>query len=90
MHKIIEKAKNEKRSLLETEAKGLLKEYEISVPDFRLIKSEDEISGLAKEISSLIRIPTIGIMLEQSEAFNYKPIVFLVDDDNKFKRWLQE
>ncbi|GAG70317.1 unnamed protein product, partial [marine sediment metagenome] len=50
MHRIIEKAKKEKRSLLETEAKELLREYGIPVPDFKLIKSEDEIAGLAKEI----------------------------------------
>ena len=51
MHIIIQKAKKEKRSLLETEAKELLKEYGIPVPDFKLIKSEDEIAGLAKEIN---------------------------------------
>ena len=51
MHQIIGKAKKEKRSLLETEAKELLKEYGIPVPDFKLIKSEDEIDGLAKEIN---------------------------------------
>ena len=51
MHQIIEKAKKEKRSLLETEAKELLREYGIPVPDFKLIKSEDEIVGLAKEIN---------------------------------------
>jgi acyl-CoA synthetase (NDP forming) len=51
VHKIIEKAKKEKRPLLETEAKELLREYGISVPDFKLIKSEDEIVGLAKEIN---------------------------------------
>ena len=51
MHRIIEKAKREKRSLLETEAKELLKEYGIPVPDFKLIKREDEITGLAKEIN---------------------------------------
>ncbi|MDD5015052.1 MAG: acetate--CoA ligase family protein [Atribacterota bacterium] len=51
MHRIIRIAKKEGRSLLETEAKELLKEYGISVPDFRLIKSEDEIIGLAKEIN---------------------------------------
>jgi acyl-CoA synthetase (NDP forming) len=50
MHRIIQRAKNEKRSLLETEAKELLKEYGIPVPDFKLIKSENEITGLAKEI----------------------------------------
>lgn len=51
MHKIIQIAIKEKRSLLETEAKELLKEYGIPVPDFKLIKSEDEINRLAKEIS---------------------------------------
>jgi acyl-CoA synthetase (NDP forming) len=51
MHRIIQKAKKEKRSLLETEAKELLREYGISVPDFKLIKSDDEIAGLAKEIN---------------------------------------
>jgi len=51
VHRIIEKAKKEKRSLLETEAKELLREYGIPVPDFRLIKSEDEITGLIKGIN---------------------------------------
>jgi acyl-CoA synthetase (NDP forming) len=51
VHQIIEKAKKEKRPLLETEAKELLREYGIPVPDFKLIKSEDEIVGLAKEIN---------------------------------------
>jgi len=51
VHNLIERAKKEKRSLLETEAKELLKEYGIPVPDFKLIKSEDEIAGLAKEIN---------------------------------------
>ena len=51
MHQIIEKAKKEKRPLLETEAKELLREYGIPVPDFKLINSEDEIVGLAKEIN---------------------------------------
>jgi len=51
VHNLIERAKNEKRPLLETEAKELLKEYGIPVPDFKLIKSEDEIIGLTKEIN---------------------------------------
>jgi len=51
VHRIIQKAKKEKRSLLETEAKELLREYGIPVPDFKLIKSEEEITGLAKEIN---------------------------------------
>lgn len=40
MHRIIQRAKKEKRSLLETEAKKLLRECKIPVPDFKLIKSE--------------------------------------------------
>ena len=51
MHKLIKNAKKEKRPLLETEAKELLREYGIPVPDFKLIKSEDEITELAKEIN---------------------------------------
>ncbi|MGB6607132.1 MAG: acetate--CoA ligase family protein [Atribacterota bacterium] len=60
MHQIIEKAKKEKRSLLETEAKELLKQYGIPVPDFRLIKSEDEIAGLDKEINFPIVIKIVS------------------------------
>jgi len=51
VHNLIERAKVEKRSLLETEAKELLKEYGIPVPDFKLIKNEEEINGLAEEIN---------------------------------------
>jgi acyl-CoA synthetase (NDP forming) len=50
MHRIIQKAKAENRSLLETEAKELLKEYEIPVPAFKLIKSEEGISKLKETI----------------------------------------
>ena len=60
MHQIIEKAKKEKRPLLETEAKELLKEYGIPVPDFKLIKSEDEIAGLAKEINFPIAMKIVS------------------------------
>jgi len=60
MHRIIEKAKKEKRSLLETEAKELLKEYGISVPDFKLIENEEEISGLAKEINFPIAMKIVS------------------------------
>ena len=60
MHTIIQKAKKEKRSLLETEAKELLKEYGIPVPDFRLIKSEEEITGLAKEINFPITMKIVS------------------------------
>jgi len=49
VHQIIEKAKKEKRPLLETEAKELLREYGIPVPDFRLIKTEDEIGKITEK-----------------------------------------
>jgi len=51
VHKIIKRVKAKKRSLLETEAKELLKEYGIPVPDFKLIKSEEKITELTKEIN---------------------------------------
>jgi len=51
MHKIIERAKKEKRPLLETEAKKLLREYGIPVPDFILIKREDEIDKITEKFS---------------------------------------
>lgn len=60
MHRIIQKAKKEKRSLLETEAKELLREYEIPVPDFKLIKSEEEMTGLAKEINFPIAMKIVS------------------------------
>jgi acyl-CoA synthetase (NDP forming) len=60
VHNLIERAKAEKRALLETEAKELLKEYGIPVPDFRLIKSEDEIIGLAKEINFPIAMKIVS------------------------------
>lgn len=50
MHKIIQISKKEKRSLLETEAKELLREYGIPVPDFRLIKNVEEVSRITGEI----------------------------------------
>jgi acyl-CoA synthetase (NDP forming) len=45
---------------LETEAKELLKEYGIPVPDFKLIKSEDEITGLTKEINFPITMKIVS------------------------------
>lgn len=51
MHKLIEKAKKEQRSLLETEAKELLKEYNIPVPAFQLIRDESEIKKIENNIS---------------------------------------
>ena len=60
MHRIIQKAKKEKRSLLETEAIELLKEYGIPVPDFKLIKSEEEITELTKEINFPITMKIVS------------------------------
>ena len=98
MHKIIERAKKEKRSLLETEAKGLLKEYKISVPDFKLIKNEDEISKIAKEIAYplVMKIVSpdiihksdaggvkIGIKNENEAKLAYKEIISKAKKYNK-------
>ena len=98
MHRIIQKAKKEKRSLLETEAKELLKEYGISVPDFRLIKSEEEISGLAKEINFPITMKIVspdiihktdaggvkvGIKTEKEARIAYQEIIFEAKKYNK-------
>ena len=103
MHRIIEKAKKEKRSLLETEAKELLKEYGIPVPDFKLIKSEEEISGLAKEINFPIVMKIvspdiihktdaggvkIGIKDEKEAKLTYQEILFQVKKYNKEARIL--
>ena len=98
MHQIIEKAKKEKRSLLETEAKELLKEYEIPVPDFKLIKSDDEIAGLAKEINFPIVMKIVspdiihktdagGVKLnikdEKEAELAYQEIIFKAKKYNK-------
>jgi len=103
VHRIIEKAKAEKRSLLETEAKELLREYGIPVPDFKLIKSEDEIIGLAKEINFPIVMKIIspdiihktdagGVKLnikDEAEArLAYQEIIFQVKKYNKEARIL--
>jgi acyl-CoA synthetase (NDP forming) len=55
MHRLIEKAKKEQRSLLETEAKELLQEYGLPVPAFRVIKNEKEI----EEINEFIGYPLV-------------------------------
>jgi len=73
VHQIIEKAKKEKRSLLETEAKELLKEYGIPVPDFKLIKGEDEIIDLAKEINFPIAMKIVSPdIIHKSDAGGVK------------------
>jgi len=73
VHQIIEKAKKEKRSLLETEAKELLREYGIPVPDFKLIKSEEEITGLTKEINFPIAMKIVSPdIIHKSDAGGVK------------------
>jgi acyl-CoA synthetase (NDP forming) len=98
MHQMIEKAKKEKRSLLETEAKELLREYGISVPKFKLIKSEDEIFELAQEINFplVMKIVSpdiihkteaggvkIGIKNEEEAKEAYREIIFKAKKYNK-------
>ncbi len=73
MHQIIQRAEEEKRSLLETEAKELLREYSISVPDFRLIQSEEEITGLAKEINFPVAMKIVSPeIIHKSDAGGVK------------------
>ena len=98
MHRIIQKAKKEKRSLLETEAKELLKEYGIPVPNFKLIKSENEIIGLTKEINFPIVMKIVspdiihktdaggvkvGIKDEKEAELAYQEIISKVKKYNK-------
>ena len=98
MHNLIERAKAEKRSLLETEAKELLREYGIPVPDFKLIKNEEEISGLAKEINFPITMKIaspdiihktdvggvkVGIKDEKEAKAAYQEIIFNAKKYNK-------
>ena len=98
MHQIVQKAKKEKRSLLETEAKELLKEYGIPVPNFKLIKSENEIIGLAKEINFPIVMKIVspdiihktdaggvkvGIKDEKEAELAYQEIISKVKKYNK-------
>jgi acyl-CoA synthetase (NDP forming) len=98
VHQIIQKAKKEKRSLLETEAKELLKEYGIPVPNFKLIKSENEIIGLAKEINFPIVMKIVspdiihktdaggvkvGIKDEKEAELAYQEIISKVKKYNK-------
>jgi len=98
VHRIIEKAKKEKRSLLETEAKELLREYGIPVPDFKLIKSEEEITELTKEINFpiVMKIASpdiihktdaggvkIGIKTEKEARIAYQEIIFEAKKYNK-------
>ena len=101
MHQIIEKAKKEKRSLLETEAKELLREYGIPVPDFELIRSEGEISKLTENINYPVVMKIVspdiihksdagGVKLdikdEKEAKLAYQEIIFQAKKYNKKAR----
>jgi len=101
VHKIIQIAKKEKRSLLETEAKELLREYGIPVPDFRLIKNVDEVSRITGEIDFPLVMKIVspdiihksdagGVKLnikdEKEAKLAYQEIIFNVKKYNKEAR----
>lgn len=101
MHKIIQIAKKEKRSLLETEAKELLREYGIPVPDFELIRSEGEISKLTENINYPVVMKIVspdiihksdagGVKLdikdEKEAKLAYQEIIFNIKKYNKEAR----
>lgn len=101
VHQIIEKAKKEKRSLLETEAKELLKEYKIPVPDFRLIENEDEVSKITCKIGFPLVMKIVspdiihksdagGVKLdikdEKEAKLAYQEIIFNIKKYNKEAR----
>lgn len=50
-NEMIRVARKEKRNLLEHESMGILKEYGISTPNFRLVKSEEEAIEAAERVS---------------------------------------
>jgi len=101
VHKIIEKATKEKRPLLETEAKELLREYGIPVPDFKLIRNEREISEIKEFLTYPIVMKIvspdiihksdaggvkIGIHNEIEARRTYQEIISNVRDYNKEAR----
>jgi len=103
VHKIIERAKSEKRPLLETEAKELLREYKIPVPNFKLIKNEDEVSKIAEGIGYPIVMKIVspdivhksdaggvkvGIENENEAKLAYREIIFKAKKYNKEARIL--
>lgn len=88
MHKIIKRAKKEKRSLLETEAKELLKEYGIPVPDFKLIKTEDEIDKITEKFSYPLTMKIVSPdILHKSDAGGVK---LNIQDEREAKLAYQE
>lgn len=51
MHPLIEKALNEKRHLLEPEAKTLLREYNLPVPEFQMCSTPEEAAAAAERLT---------------------------------------
>ncbi|HNR65501.1 MAG TPA: acetate--CoA ligase family protein [Atribacterota bacterium] len=73
MHRLIENAKLEQRSLLEPEAKELLQEYGIYVPAFQLIKDEEEIKKLTESIGYPLVMKIVSPdIIHKSEAGGVK------------------
>ena len=73
MHRLIENAKSEQRSLLEPEAKEILQEYGIAVPAFQLIKDEEEIKKLTESIGYPLVMKIVSPdIIHKSEAGGVK------------------
>ena len=73
MHRLIENAKLEQRSLLEPEAKELLQEYGIAVPAFQLIKDEEKIKKLTESIGYPLVMKIVSPdIIHKSEAGGVK------------------
>ncbi|MBU7014466.1 MAG: acetate--CoA ligase family protein [Theionarchaea archaeon] len=51
MHPLIEKALKEKRHLLEPEAKTLLREYDLPVPEFQMCSTPEEAAAAAERLT---------------------------------------
>lgn len=73
MHKLIKNAQDENRSLLETEAKELLQDYGITVPPFKLIKTEEEINEIAESLGYPVVMKIVSPdIIHKSEAGGVK------------------
>ena len=73
MHKIIQIALKEKRPLLEPEAMDFLREYGFFVPDFELIKTENEIEKIKQKIDYPIAMKVVSTdIIHKSDAKGVK------------------
>ncbi|HOP08748.1 MAG TPA: acetate--CoA ligase family protein [Candidatus Methanofastidiosa archaeon] len=69
MHPLIQKAKEENRSLLENEAREILKLYGINVPPYRVASNEDEAADFAKELGYPVAMKILSPqILHKSDA----------------------